>query len=121
MPSLVSALTDVRGPGSGGQQPLKLSVLVAANRADVEVQPEQAGERQQFPRAPLLGLRLPATRTSGGWGGLRGIHHLLGALLQGRPGHLMGAAVRLLLDFFHRAGSGQVVAKYFRKQGGGLR
>ena len=43
MPSLVSALTDVRGPGSGRQQPRKLRVLVAANRADVEVQPEQAG------------------------------------------------------------------------------
>ena len=42
MPSLVPALTDVRGPGSGRQQPLKLRVLVTANRADVEVQPEQA-------------------------------------------------------------------------------
>jgi hypothetical protein len=43
MPSLVPALTDIRRPGSGRQQPRKLGVLVAANRADVEVQPEQAG------------------------------------------------------------------------------
>ena len=43
MPSLVPALTDVCGPGSGREQPRKLRVLVAADRADIEVQPEQAG------------------------------------------------------------------------------
>jgi hypothetical protein len=50
MPSLVPALTYVRGPGSGRQQPRKLRVLVAANRADVETSHQKAasgdGSRQ---------------------------------------------------------------------------
>ena len=63
MPSLVSALTDVRGPGSGGQQPRKLSVLVAANRADVEVQPEQAGRGRSMGLEHDRGLQAAETGT----------------------------------------------------------
>src|SRR6202000_2225351 len=63
VPSLVSALTDVRGPGSGRQQPRKLRVLVAANRADVEVQPEQAGRGRGMGLEHDRGLQAAETGT----------------------------------------------------------
>ena len=61
VPSLVPRLTDVRGPGSGRQQPRKLRVLVAANRADVKVQPEQAGRRLRVSREHDRGLQAAET------------------------------------------------------------
>src|SRR5215470_9989129 len=63
MPSLVPALTDVRGPGSGRQQPRKLGVLVAADRADVEVQPEQAGRGRSMGLEHDGGLQAAETGT----------------------------------------------------------
>jgi hypothetical protein len=63
VPSLVPALTDVRRPGSGRQQPRKLRVLVAANRADVEVQPEQAGRGRGMGLEHDRGLQAAETAT----------------------------------------------------------
>ena len=63
MPSLVPALTDVCGPGSGREQPRKLRVLVAADRADIEVQPEQAGRGLRMSLEHDRGLQAAETGT----------------------------------------------------------